>query len=50
MLGPATRAALRAWQQATGRVADGYPDPDTLSALGATAGAISLDAQGDDDQ
>jgi len=34
MLGPATRAALRAWQQANDRVADGYPDPETLSALG----------------
>jgi len=35
MLGPATRTALRAWQQVNGRVADGYPDPETLSALGA---------------
>ncbi len=35
MLGPATRSALRAWQQANDRVADGYPDPETLSALGA---------------
>ena len=33
MLGPATRAALRGWQQANGRVADGYPDPDTLAAV-----------------
>ncbi|HMB39024.1 MAG TPA: lytic murein transglycosylase [Wenzhouxiangellaceae bacterium] len=37
MLGPATRAALRAWQQANDRVADGYPDPDTLGALGANS-------------
>ncbi|MDZ7791500.1 MAG: lytic murein transglycosylase [Xanthomonadales bacterium] len=36
MLGPATRAALRAWQQANGRVADGYPDPDTLAAVSST--------------
>lgn len=50
MMGPATRAALRAWQQATGRVADGYPDPDSLSAIEATTGAISPDPQGDDDE
>lgn len=37
MLGPATRAALRAWQQANDRVADGYPDPQTLAALGANS-------------
>jgi len=35
LLGPATRSALRAWQQSNDRVADGYPDPETLSALGA---------------
>jgi len=35
MLGPVTRSALRTWQQANGRVADGYPDPETLSILGA---------------
>jgi len=46
MLGPATRAALRAWQQANERVADGYPDPDTLSALG----AISPEPTGNQDQ
>lgn len=33
MLGPATRAALRAWQQANGRVADGYPDAETRAAV-----------------
>ena len=33
MIGPATRAALRAWQQANGRVADGYPDTETLAAV-----------------
>lgn len=33
VLGPATRAALRAWQQNNDRVADGYPDAETLSAL-----------------
>jgi len=35
MLGPDTRAALRAWQQANGKVADGYPDPDTLAVVSA---------------
>lgn len=34
MMGPATRAALRAWQLAKGLVADGYPGPETLAALG----------------
>ena len=34
LMGPATRAALRDWQDAQGRIADGYPDPDTLDALG----------------
>lgn len=46
MLGPATRAALRAWQQANDRVADGYADRDTLSALGVD----SSKEQGDDDE
>lgn len=46
MLGPATRAALRAWQQTTDRVADGYPDPETLAALGAN----SLESQGSIDE
>lgn len=34
MMGPATRAALRAWQLAKGLVADGYPGPETLAELG----------------
>jgi len=37
LMGPATRAALRDWQDAQGRIADGYPDPDTLDALGVAA-------------
>ena len=36
LMGPATRAALRAWQAAAGRIADGYPDPDTLQVLAVT--------------
>lgn len=31
--GPATRRALTAFEASTGRVADGYPDADTLAAL-----------------
>lgn len=34
ILGPETRAALRRFQQARGLVADGYPGPKTLAALG----------------
>ena len=33
VMGPNTRAALRAFQQASGLVADGYPDPDTQARL-----------------
>jgi membrane-bound lytic murein transglycosylase B len=33
VMGPNTRAALRAFQQASGLVADGYPDPDTRARL-----------------
>lgn len=33
VMGPNTRAALRAFQQASGLVADGYPDPDTRAHL-----------------
>ncbi|MDT8438692.1 MAG: lytic murein transglycosylase [Wenzhouxiangellaceae bacterium] len=38
VLGPATRAALREFQSAADLVADGYPDPETLTAL-----AVSTD-------
>jgi membrane-bound lytic murein transglycosylase B len=31
--GPATRRALAAFEQDSGRVADGYPDPDTVNTL-----------------
>jgi membrane-bound lytic murein transglycosylase B len=31
--GPATRRALTDFEASAGRVADGYPDPDTLAAL-----------------
>jgi membrane-bound lytic murein transglycosylase B len=34
LMGPATRAALRDWQSAAGRIADGYPDEDSLRAIG----------------
>jgi membrane-bound lytic murein transglycosylase B len=33
VMGPATRSALRAFQKSAGMIADGYPDPATLSAL-----------------
>jgi membrane-bound lytic murein transglycosylase B len=33
-IGPGTRNALRSFQAATGLPADGYPDPQTLTALG----------------
>ena len=32
-MGPATRAALRAFQASRGLIADGHPDPDTLAEL-----------------
>jgi membrane-bound lytic murein transglycosylase B len=35
VIGPATRSALRAFQQSAGMVPDGYPDSATLTALGA---------------
>lgn len=38
LMGPATRAALRDWQAGEGRIADGYPDPETLDALGVGPG------------
>lgn len=34
VLGSGTRKALRAWQAAQGVIADGYPSPDVLKALG----------------
>ena len=33
VIGPATRAALRAFQKSAGIIADGYPDSATLGAL-----------------
>ena len=33
ILGPATRRALRGFQRDAGMIADGYPDPETLTAL-----------------
>lgn len=36
LMGPATRSALRDWQASVDRIADGYPDVDTLRALGLT--------------
>jgi membrane-bound lytic murein transglycosylase B len=34
ILGPGTRAALRTWQARNGMIADGYPSPEVLKALG----------------
>lgn len=39
-VGPQTRAALRTYQKATGLIADGYPDTETLRALGVEADTI----------
>jgi membrane-bound lytic murein transglycosylase B len=33
VMGPNTRAALRAFQQSSGLIADGYPDSDTQALL-----------------
>lgn len=33
LMGPATRSALRQWQAARNRIADGYPDRETLAQL-----------------
>jgi len=41
IMGPATRAALRAFQKSAGIIADGYPDSETLGALAAEAGPKS---------
>ena len=38
LMGPATRSALREWQAGQGRIADGYPDRDSLTALGVNDG------------
>ena len=37
LIGPRTLSAVRAWQRATGRIADGYPSPAVLEALRAGA-------------
>jgi peptidoglycan lytic transglycosylase B len=37
VMGPATRSALRAFQQSTGIIPDGYPDSKTLTALAVQA-------------
>lgn len=41
IIGPATRSALRAFQQSSGMIADGYPDSATLRALATGAEAAS---------
>jgi peptidoglycan lytic transglycosylase B len=41
VMGPATRSALREFQQSAGIVPDGYPDSATLTALAAQAGPSS---------
>jgi len=38
IFGPATRAALRDYQASIGRIADGYPDDETLAAAGIAIG------------
>jgi len=39
LAGPATRAALRAWQRSVGLPADGFPTAQLLQELGGTATA-----------
>ncbi len=39
LMGPATRSALRDWQEAEGLIADGYPDERTLERLTAGGGS-----------
>ena len=43
IFGPASRAALRAFQQATGLVPDGYPDQNSLSRLLELSNAVTTE-------
>lgn len=43
ILGPVTRAAIQAYQHANGLIADGYPDTETLGAMGVTSVSVASD-------
>ena len=45
VLGPLTRAAIQAYQDANGLIADGYPDGETLASIGVDAGPVEVTAQ-----